>query len=282
MAAYIITDKNNLVAIADAIRAQTGSTEPMTLGAMQAAVTSGGVNTDNIVIGLGEDGLVYAFVDGQPVSTGVKKEDLIIVAPGDPDEPDTPSTFGLAPGLYEEGAIQLALDGDIEAAQLLIWADWDQTVTYGATIVDGVLDLSAAASETGGLAADVVIPYDGSITGLSSWCFGGSMIQHVYIPDSVTEIGDYAFTSCSNLKTVKIPSGVSEIKDGTFSCCSSLRSVYIPISVTYIGESAFDSTETPLTIHYEGSAADWRNVSINQMFNDALTTAEMQYNSYDN
>ncbi len=59
------------------------------------------------------------------------------------------------------------------------------------------------------------------------------------IPNSVTKIGDSAFSDCSNLTSVTIPNSVTEIGGSAFYGCSNLTSVSIPNSVTEIGRSAF-------------------------------------------
>ena len=59
------------------------------------------------------------------------------------------------------------------------------------------------------------------------------------IPDSVTTIGERAFSDCSNLTSVTIPDSVTTIGEGAFSWCESLTSVTIPDSVTTIGNGAF-------------------------------------------
>ena len=71
--------------------------------------------------------------------------------------------------------------------------------------------------------------------------FAPAGLTEYTIPDSVTEIGDSAFSSCSSLTSVTIPNSVTEIGWYAFAYCSSLKSVTIPDSVTEIGYSAFIS-----------------------------------------
>ena len=59
------------------------------------------------------------------------------------------------------------------------------------------------------------------------------------IPNSVTSIGDEAFSDWSTLYSITIPHGVRSIGKGAFYICYKLCSVNIPKSITKIEESAF-------------------------------------------
>jgi hypothetical protein len=63
----------------------------------------------------------------------------------------------------------------------------------------------------------------------------------VTIPNSVTSIGGYAFSSCSGLTSVTIPNSVTSIGNSTFDNCSGLTSITIPNSVTSIGSGMYGS-----------------------------------------
>ena len=65
--------------------------------------------------------------------------------------------------------------------------------------------------------------------------------RNTIIPNTVTEIGDYAFVYCADLTSIVIPNSVTKIGDGAFSCCKGLTSVDIPDSVTKIGIGAFEA-----------------------------------------
>ncbi len=61
----------------------------------------------------------------------------------------------------------------------------------------------------------------------------------VVIPNSVTEIGERAFSDCYSLTSVTIPDSVTSIGDWAFEYCTSLTSITIPDSVASIGDGAF-------------------------------------------
>lgn len=63
------------------------------------------------------------------------------------------------------------------------------------------------------------------------------------IPDSVTSIGDYAFSSCNNLENVTIPRTVITIGYAAFSFCPNLKSISITNGTKKIDEKAFESCE---------------------------------------
>ena len=67
------------------------------------------------------------------------------------------------------------------------------------------------------------------------------LITDVTIPDSITTLKDYAFSSCESLKTVTIPDTVHSIGRSAFSTCHNLESVTISnnSSLTEIGSYAF-------------------------------------------
>lgn len=62
----------------------------------------------------------------------------------------------------------------------------------------------------------------------------------VVMPESVREIGVYAFSGCSGLESVTLSPNLTQIPDGAFYQCSSLSEVQVPEGVTSIGSSAFD------------------------------------------
>ena len=100
-------------------------------------------------------------------------------------------------------------------------------------------------------------------------------LQSINIPESVTEIGEYAFGDCIDLKKIHIPSSIKKIGIGAFSGCGleqitvdnnnplfdsrddcnaiiskddnrliiGCKNTIIPLTVTIIGSFAFESCE---------------------------------------
>jgi hypothetical protein len=91
------------------------------------------------------------------------------------------------------------------------------------------------------------------------------------IPDSVTHIGDWAFSDCNGLTRVSIPNSVTHIGDWAFGRCTGLTEVSIPNSVTHIGHSAFNGctglTEItiPDSVTHIGDCAFNRCISLTQL-----------------
>ena len=83
--------------------------------------------------------------------------------------------------------------------------------------------------------------------------------KNTTIPNSVTEIGNYAFFACENLTSITIPNSIITIGWWAFPFCESLTSVTIPNSVTSIGEHTFaDCTSlTSITIPNSVTEIDW-------------------------
>ena len=63
------------------------------------------------------------------------------------------------------------------------------------------------------------------------------------IPENVKEIGKYAFSHCSSLRSISIPNSVKKIGDYAFLNCYSLTETTIPDNVEKVGIGIFSFRE---------------------------------------
>jgi hypothetical protein len=97
------------------------------------------------------------------------------------------------------------------------------------------------------------------VTSIGSFA-GGTDLISVTIPESVTSIGDYAFSGCISLTSLTIPNSVTSIGERAFYNCSGLTSVTIGSSVTVIGRQAFDGCSSLNSLNILDLEA-WCNIS---------------------
>lgn len=101
--------------------------------------------------------------------------------------------------------------------------------------------------------------YSNPLTSAHHLYINGSEITKLVIPNTVTEISNYAFSGCTCLtSSVAIPKSVTSIGDGAFKNCMNLTSITIPNSVTEIGGNAFRDCIS-LTIYCQAKIkhSDW-------------------------
>ena len=103
-----------------------------------------------------------------------------------------------------------------------------------------------------------------SVTNIGDYAFSGCRsLTDIVIPDSVTNIGDYAFWNCGSLTNIVIPNSVTSIGDNAFEYCFSLSNLIIPDGVTSIGDGAFvgctslSSVVIPDSVSCIGNNAFW-------------------------
>ncbi len=116
-----------------------------------------------------------------------------------------------------------------------------------------------------------VIPSDGTVKSIGDRAFYCCDVQSVEIPDSVTDIGQYAFVGCKNLSFVKIGKNVTELPEGAFYLCDKLASITIPASVETIGDFAFKECSDLISVEISdgvtsiGEQAFWQCESLTKI-----------------
>jgi hypothetical protein len=98
------------------------------------------------------------------------------------------------------------------------------------------------------------VPNPDSVTSIGNWAFSDCMgLTSVTIPNSVTSIGDYAFCGCWRLTNVTIGNSVTSIGNDAFNG-TGLTSVTLPNSVTSIGDYAFCDCWSLTNVYFNGNA----------------------------
>lgn len=129
------------------------------------------------------------------------------------------------------------------------------TVSQSQTFNDGVLQYTVTDGTNVSVikyndvcpTGDLIIPetiMDNSIsytiTSIGNFAFSTCTdLTSVIIPDSVTRIKESAFEECTGVMSFNIPNNITSIGAGAFALCSSLTSVDIPNSVTSLGDFAY-------------------------------------------
>lgn len=83
------------------------------------------------------------------------------------------------------------------------------------------------------------IIFEEGITKIPNGAFAGSGIREIEIPETVTEIGEYAFSNCETLRNIQLPENLEIIGDRAFQNCSILKRLSLPSALTYLGSYAF-------------------------------------------
>ena len=81
---------------------------------------------------------------------------------------------------------------------------------------------------------------DKPVTKIASEAFEGKNLLEVNMPDTIKEIGKYAFASNMYLEHIKLSSNLKSIPEGMLAFCTKLKNVEIPSSVKSIGKNSLD------------------------------------------
>ena len=126
--------------------------------------------------------------------------------------------------------------------------------------------------------------FDKNKTTLLEYPIGNDRISYT-IPESVINIGDYAFSYCTNLTNIEMYNNVTSIGEWAFyNCeylenitisnnlknfgecafrnCKKLTSIVIPYSVTTIANSAFYNCRDLTDVYYLGTKEQWGKITV--------------------
>ena len=102
-------------------------------------------------------------------------------------------------------------------------------------------------------------------------------VKEYVIPDSVTKIGERAFSGCSTLQIIDIPNSVTYIGDEAFAHSSSLEHIYLhcnDVKRIMVGWDIFEKVDFDKCILHVPSGTRWayRHHNVFKRFKNIVTT----------
>ena len=97
------------------------------------------------------------------------------------------------------------------------------------------------------------VVFPSSLSEICEGAFRNSSLEEVTIPESVTEVGDYAFCGCISLKRVTMSGSVGTIPYAFASGCISLEEVLLQKGNRWIGQYAFSDCKSLKKIYIPAS-----------------------------
>ena len=175
----------------------------------------------------------YAFADCESLETVVFHENNGYM-------PGTTDRFSLSIGNYSfSGCTSLT---GLEFPESLTGLGCGFINNTGITTITLPKNLTDASGALSGSIVEEVIFADGMERIPNAVCDANgesSFIESVVIPETVTDIGAWAFSECISLYEIELPNSLREIEESAFNGCTGLSSIVIPETVTDIGAGAF-------------------------------------------
>lgn len=86
----------------------------------------------------------------------------------------------------------------------------------------------------------LILPYCEEMTKIPSHQFEAHpSLRSIHLPNSITSIGELAFSECHSLQEIHLPDSLLEIESSGFFQCVALQKIHLPDSLRYIGKNTF-------------------------------------------
>ena len=108
---------------------------------------------------------------------------------------------------------------------------------------------------------EIILPQ--SLTEIGEYAFNKTALASITLPQSIDKVGNGWFSDCKYLETVNFDGKIKEIGESAFSGCISLKNIEIPSSVVNIGDSAFSSCISLKNIEIPSSVVSIGNSAFN-------------------
>ena len=101
------------------------------------------------------------------------------------------------------------------------------------------------------------------VTNIREYAFYGCVnIKSVVLPETLTAIGPGGFYGCSGIVEIVIPEKVTFIGNSAFFRCSSLSAIYLPDTMEVIGYNCIGECFRLRRVYYAGPQEKWDEVTI--------------------
>ena len=211
---YVICKKDELVAIADAIRSKTGGGSALSLSEMSSAVT-------NDIKGVEEPYVKYLTDDdGKIIEAKIYG-------------------FTTCPSFYEMSDLRsVDFSGSPNLTTIPNRCFQNCTSLTLTSLPSGITSIGDYAFQNCTSLTLTSLP--SGITSIGGYAFYDcTSLALTSLPSGITSIGSFAFNRCTSLALTSLPSGITTIKSNTFYECTSLALTSLPSSITSISQVAF-------------------------------------------